>query len=60
MANPPEVSLGRERGSRGAEQLRQTDANVEFAVAHDAQICWDTTTQPPPGTGGTCCQATDG
>jgi hypothetical protein len=39
MANPPEVSLGTERGSRGTEQLRQTDANVEFAVAHDGQIC---------------------
>jgi hypothetical protein len=32
----------------GAEQLLHTDAYVELAVAHDGQICCDTTVLPPP------------
>jgi hypothetical protein len=35
----------------GAEQLLHTDAYVELAVAHDGQICCDTTVLPPPEDG---------
>ena len=50
-AKPPGAALDGGRGASGAQQLLHTDAKVELAVAHDGQICCDTTVLPSPGDG---------